>query len=100
MSDRIHELLNRNLRRFSVKATLPAVLRQSRTSTPMIVSSMCLPAFSSGTTHWTSSQETCARLTLTSCTRLTASRRRSITPAVWRGGPVRVGRSPIMRAWT
>jgi hypothetical protein len=28
-----------------VKATLPAVVRQSRTPTPMIVSSMCLPAF-------------------------------------------------------
>jgi hypothetical protein len=43
-----------------VKATLPAVVRQSRNSTPMTASSMCLPAFSSATTHWTASQETCA----------------------------------------
>jgi hypothetical protein len=27
----------------------------------MTASSMCLPAFSSGTTHWTSSQEICVR---------------------------------------
>ena len=100
MPDRIHELLNRNPRRSSVKATPPAVVRQSRSSTPMTASSMCLPAFSSGTAHWTSSQETCVRLTLTSCTRLTASRRRSIMPDAWRGGPVRVGKVPITQVWT
>ena len=37
----------------------------------MTASSMRLPAFSSGTMHWTSSPKTCVRLTLTSSTRLT-----------------------------
>jgi hypothetical protein len=52
----------------------------------MTAYSICLPASSSGTMHWTSSQETCVRPTLTSSTRLTVSRRRSITPGVWRWG--------------
>ena len=66
----------------------------------MTVPSMCLPAFSSGTMRWTSSQETCARLTLISRTRLTASHRRYTTLAVWRGGPVGAERSLITLAWT
>jgi hypothetical protein len=99
MSDRIHELLNRNLQEVFGEGDAAPVVRQSRSSTPMTASSMCLPVFSSGTTHWTSSQETFARLTLTSYTLLTASRRRSMTPGVWRGGPVRVERSPITAAW-
>ena len=56
----------------------------------MTASSTGLPVFSSDMTHWTSSQETCVRLTLTLCIRLTASRRRFITPVDWRGGPVHV----------
>ena len=60
----------------------------------MTAYSICLPASSSGTMHWTSSQETCVRPTLTSSARLTPSRRRSITPGVWRGGPVRGGEKP------
>ena len=66
----------------------------------MTASSMCLQAFSSGTMRWTSSQETCGRLTLISCTRLTASRRRYTTLAVWRGGPARLERNLITLAWT
>lgn len=57
----------------------------------MTVSSMRLPAFSSAMMRWTSSQETYAPLTLTSCTRHTASRRGFTTPAVWRGDPARQG---------
>ena len=65
----------------------------------MIASSMCLAASSSGTMHWTSSQEICGRLILTSHTRLTASGTLH-NAGVWRGGPVRVVRSPITQAWT
>ena len=57
----------------------------------MTASWMRLPASLSGTTRWISSRETYAPLTPTSHTRLTASRRRSITPAVWRGVPARAG---------
>ena len=87
-------------RRFSAKETPPAAARQSRNSTPMTVSCMCLPAFSSGMTRWRSSQETYVRRTLTSCKRLTARRRLCITLAVWRGGPARAERSLIILAWT
>jgi hypothetical protein len=82
------------------RGTPPAVVRQSRTSTPMTVCWMCLLAFSSGMTRWTSSQETYVRRTLTSCTRLTARHRLCITLAVWRGVPVRAERSLITLAWT
>jgi hypothetical protein len=56
----------------------------------MTASSMCLAAFSSGTSHWTSSQETCVRLTLTSHTRLTASEPQALHNAgrlAWGSGP-------------
>jgi hypothetical protein len=100
MSNRIHELLNRNLQEVFGEGDPPAVVRQSRSSTQKIVSSMCLPAFSFGTMRWTSSQATCARPTLILPTRLTASRRRYITLAVWRGSPARRERNPITLAWT
>jgi hypothetical protein len=100
MSDRIHELLNRNLQEVFGEGDAARRRAAIESSTPMTAYSICLPASSSGTMHWTSSQETCVRPTLTSSTRLTASRRRSITPGVWRGGPVRGGRSPITPAWT
>jgi hypothetical protein len=77
MLDRIHELLHRNLQEVLAKGTTSAAVRQSRSSTPTTASFMCLPAFSSGTMRWTSSQETCARPTRISCTRLLASRRRA-----------------------
>jgi hypothetical protein len=41
-----------------------------------------------------------ARHTLTSRTPLAGSLRRSITPAVWHGTPVRVGRNPTTPDWT
>jgi len=56
-----------------------------------MIASLYVPPgrYSSGTTHWASSQETCVRLILTSCTRLTASRRRSINAGrlAWESGP-------------
>jgi hypothetical protein len=66
----------------------------------MIVSSMRLPVFSSGTMRWTSLRETCARLTLISRICLTASHRRYTMLAVWRGGPARVAKGLITLAWT
>jgi hypothetical protein len=84
-------------RRSSVRQTPTVVVRQSRNSIPRTVSSMSLPASYSGTKHWTSSPETCVRLTLSLSTHLMASRGRSITPADWRGGPVREERDRLHR---
>ena len=62
MSDRIRELLNRNLQEVFGEGDAGRRRRQSRNSTPMTVSSMLLPAFSSDMTPWISSRETCVRL--------------------------------------
>ena len=73
MSGRIHELLNRNLQEVfgeGEAARRRAAIEELYTDDCY---SICLPASSSGTMHWTSSQETCVRPTLTSSTRLTAS---------------------------
>jgi hypothetical protein len=99
MSDQIHELLNRNLQ--EVFGEGDAARR--RTAIEDLYTDDCVLYVPPGVfvgRDWTSSLETCMRLTLTSRTRLTGSRRRSITPAVWHGAPVRVGRSPTTLNWT
>jgi hypothetical protein len=100
MSDRIHELLNRNLlevfgegdaaRRRAAIEELYTDDRVLYVPPGVFVGHDALDKFAGD----------CVRLTLTSHIRLTASRRRSITPAVWRGDPVREERSPIIPAWT
>jgi hypothetical protein len=101
MSGRIHELLNRNLQKVFGEGDAA----RRRAAIEDLYTDDCVVdappgVFLSGATPWTSSPETCAPLTLTSPTRLTASRRRSITPAVWRRVPARAGRSPITPPWT
>jgi hypothetical protein len=100
MSDNIHELLSRNLQ--EVFGEGDAARR--RAAIDDLYTDDCVlyapPGVSPAVTPCTSSLETCVRYTLTSPTRLTGSRRRSITPAVWHGAPVRVGRSPTTPDWT
>jgi hypothetical protein len=100
MSDRIHELLTRNIEEVFGEgdaARRRAAIGEFYTDDCVVYGP---PVFSSGMTHWTSSQEACVRLTPTLYIRRTASHRRSITPADWRGGPARVARSPIIPVWT
>ncbi len=92
MSDRIHELLNRNLQ--EVFGEGDATRR--RAAIEELYTDDCILEAPPDATRWISLRRACARLILTSRIRLTASRRRSIAPAVWLGGLVRAGRSPTI----
>jgi hypothetical protein len=100
MSDRIHELLTRNLQ--EVFGEGDAARR--RAAIEELYTDDCLldapPGVFVGRDALDLFAENCVRLTLTSPTRLMASRRRFTTPAVWHGDPVRAGRSQITPAWT
>jgi hypothetical protein len=65
----------------------------------MAASSMCPPAFLSGTTHWTSLQEICAQRILTLFTRQMANRRRFTMRVAWRGGSGPRGAKPNYTGW-
>ena len=98
MSDKIHELLIRNLQEVFGEGDAD----RRRVAIDELYTDDCIldapPGFLSGGTPWTSSRETCARLILISSIRHTASRRRSTTPAVCRGAPVRAERRRIILA--
>ena len=97
MSDRIHELLNRNLQ--EVFGEGDAARR--RAAIEELYTDDCVLYLPHGVFVGHDALDKFAGdLRTTPSTRLTASRRRSITPGVWRGGPVGGGRSPITPAWT
>jgi hypothetical protein len=100
MPGRIHELLKRNLD--EVFGEGDAARR--RVAIEDLYTDDCVveapPGVFVGRDALIGSLATCVRLTLSSYTRLTASRRRSITPAVWRGVRVRAGRSRTIPDWT
>lgn len=99
MSDRIQELLHRNLH--EVFGEGDAARR--RAAIEELYTDDCVlyvpPACSSAMTRWTNSQAICARRTLILYTRRTAYRRRCITPAAWPGDRGRAARSHIIPAW-
>ena len=100
MSDRIHELLNRNLQ--EVFGEGDAARR--RAAIEELYTDDCLLDAPPGVFVGRDALDKFAgdlRATHPHFAyRLTASRRRSTTPAVWRGGPVRAGRNQITPAWT
>jgi hypothetical protein len=98
MSDKIHELLNRNLQEvFGVAAHRRAAIEELYredcvlyVAVGVFVGRDALDKFA----------ETCARPILTSRTRHAESRKRSTVPAAWPGGPVRAANGPTIPAWT
>jgi hypothetical protein len=100
MSARIHELLNRNLQ--EVFGAGDAGRR--RAAIEELYTDDCVlyapPGVFVGHAALDKFAGELRAVTLTSYTRLTASRRRSITPAASRGAPGRLARSPITPAWT
>jgi hypothetical protein len=98
MSDRIRELLIRNLQEVFGEGDAD---RRRVTIEELYTDDCILDAplgVFVGRDALDSSRETCARLILISSIRHTASRRRSTTPAVCRGAPVRAERRRIILA--
>ena len=100
MSDKIPELLSRNLQEVFGEgdaARRRAVIEELYTEDCVLYVPVGIFV---GRDPLDSSQETCARPILTSRTRHAESRKRSIMPAAWPGGPVRAAKGPTIPAWT